>query len=488
MTRIQAFFLLTSFFFLQAAGFSSNVLEVTTGTPRTSAATPEESSRAIYHSDPEHLWNRLHDALFVRTGPGGRDYGRDRVEPLLWRRSKHLLQGPSHHRLLAVLDEFLNNDGWRLVDDPLKRAMLQHDLWLVFSWLESSHDSFQGFGTTPYLWDAAQTRLRRPLARAIRRLALEPSQIARLPDTYALAVASGEYSPRADASAPRQPYLPSDLFTPDGPWISVGRDEGLAAPMHVLQDNPFTTSAFLVFLRLPGGRAETLAYVQRLRAFDRPLLVKASEEDEGRGFAYMPNPLVPPFPVGTQVALVRRALLVAATGIVVPTSLTENVQVRVYRKIPDPTRRAFDDGTRTESEFVARFDLAQTSQEFVMSRAHMLSGRGSGLRAVARDDLDFRTGFATPGIDPFETEPSDAASFASRQQTRPLDTCHSCHAYPGIYSFNTFFPYRFTGFSRPPAERPAAFAAMPVPTVLAAAAKWKETRPDWLTLKRLMVE
>src|SRR5262249_55597437 len=26
-------------------------------------------SRSVYHADPEHLWNRLYEALFVRVGP-----------------------------------------------------------------------------------------------------------------------------------------------------------------------------------------------------------------------------------------------------------------------------------------------------------------------------------------------------------------------------------------------------------------------------------
>jgi hypothetical protein len=47
----------------------------------------------VYHPDPQHLWNRLHDALFVRVGTDGVEYGRDRIEPLLWRRSTHLLAG-----------------------------------------------------------------------------------------------------------------------------------------------------------------------------------------------------------------------------------------------------------------------------------------------------------------------------------------------------------------------------------------------------------
>lgn len=451
-------------------------------------APPEPSARAIYHADPDHLWNRLYEALFVRTGPDGLEYGRDRIEPLLWRSSKHLLQGASHHRLLQVLDEFHRADGARLVADPLKRAMLQRDLWLVFSWLESSHDNFYGFGATPYLWEAAQERLQVPLARAIGRVALTSSEIARLPDTYALAVASGTFAARDDPRAPDRPYLPSDLFAREGPWVSVGRGDELVAPMHVLQDNPFTTSAFLVFISLPAGRAATLDYVERLRAFDRPLLVKGTEEDEGRGFAYVPNPSLPQFPVGTRVALVRRALLIDATHAIVPSTLTENVQVRVYRIVPPPSRQAFEDSRRVEQTFITRFHAAQSSHEFVVSRERLFGGRTGGLAAVVRDETDFRTGFSTHGTDFFELDQPAAAWSSMLHRSRPLDSCHSCHGDPGVYSFNTFFPFRFTGVSRPPTPPPARFSAVPVPAALAAAAKWKESRPDWLTLKRLLAE
>lgn len=448
----------------------------------------EPAAGAIYDPDPEHLWNRLHEALFVRTGPDGADYGRDRLEPLLWRTSRHLLQGPSHRRLLSVLDEFLRDDGATRIDDPLKRAMLQRDLWLVFSWVESSHAIVFGSGPTPYLWDAAQARLREPLARAIGRLALPAPAIARLPDTYALAVASRAYPAVDDPRVPDRPFLPADLFVPNGPWVSIGREDALVAPMHLLQDNPFTTSAFLVFISLPGGRAATLAYVERLRTFDRPLLMKSSEEDEGRGLAYMPNPALPAFPAGTRVALVRRALLVDTAGAIVPTTLTENVQVRVYRTVAPSTREAFEDGMRVDPAFVARFHAAQSSNEFVLSRARLFGGRAGGLQAVGRDEEDFRTGFSTQGVDVFELGRSPAEWAAARRQARPLDTCQSCHSYPGIYSVNTFFPYRFSSFSRPPTPPPTRFAAIPVPAAVAAGVKWKESRPDWLTLKRLLNE
>jgi hypothetical protein len=73
----------------------------------------ETPRRAIYDPDTAHIWNRVHSALFVRTGPDGRSYGQDRLEPLLWSDSRYLLEGRSADRAAAVLEEFLRDRGSR---------------------------------------------------------------------------------------------------------------------------------------------------------------------------------------------------------------------------------------------------------------------------------------------------------------------------------------------------------------------------------------
>src|SRR5262245_4507746 len=50
---------------------------------RQSAATPH----AIYDSNPDHLWNRLHHAFYVRTARNGEEYGRDELD---WRMLQRL--------------------------------------------------------------------------------------------------------------------------------------------------------------------------------------------------------------------------------------------------------------------------------------------------------------------------------------------------------------------------------------------------------------
>jgi hypothetical protein len=288
------------------------------------------SGSSLYHADPKHLWNRLHEALFVRIGPDDCRYGQDRLEPLLWAGSRHLLQGPSHQQAVAVLEEFVKNSGEKLVKDPLKRAVLQRDLWLVFNWIETNHHA--GFRSPPTeVVHAAQAQLRPPLVATIKRLALDPKEIQNLPDNYAAAVASGEFAKGFNPKAPNQAYLPADLFDANGPWVCVGRPDGPIAPQHLDDSAVFTNSAFLLFVRLPAGRDATLSYLKKLRSFDEPLWVSAEDDRTNR----VPNPKLPQFPVVTEVALVRRALLVDSEYRPVATALTESVQLRVYRQVPE---------------------------------------------------------------------------------------------------------------------------------------------------------
>src|SRR4051812_21532584 len=82
--------------------------------------------RTLYDPDPKHLWNRLNETLFVRTGASEERLGSGRLDILYWHNTRHLLEQPSHRQALAVLDEFLNTHGEKLVRDPLPRALLQH--------------------------------------------------------------------------------------------------------------------------------------------------------------------------------------------------------------------------------------------------------------------------------------------------------------------------------------------------------------------------
>ena len=218
-----------------------------------------DQSTSLYDPDPPHLWNRLHQALFVRTDGQGRAYGNDDTDPLLWVKTRYLLEGESHERARAVLGEFLEADGHKLIQDPARRAILQSDLWTLFDWTVHSHRD---------LGHAVQERraLGHLLVPAIRRLALIKQQIEQLPDNYQLAVNGTQFSAAYDAN---RPLLPPDLFDANGPWVCLGRaGGGPVAPAHVRFAH--VRSVFLAFLRLPDGREATTAYVRQLNDFTRP--------------------------------------------------------------------------------------------------------------------------------------------------------------------------------------------------------------------------
>jgi hypothetical protein len=137
------------------------------------------------------------------------------------------------------------------MQDPLKRAVLQRDLWAVFDWAAA------GPGL-PRQRRELETRL----AEAIHRVALTSAQVRALPDNYSDAVATQQFAPAYDPRNPRHPFLPPELFRSDGPWVCLSAfSQEPTAAVHFSG-----RSLFLVFMRLPGGRDATLAYIHKLRS------------------------------------------------------------------------------------------------------------------------------------------------------------------------------------------------------------------------------
>src|SRR5579872_3016845 len=157
------------------------------GADQTKPASPSNVFKvATYDANPEHLWNRLYAALYVRTTDDGQSHGQDGLDPLLWEDSTYLLTEPRYHQVLSLLNEFLDRRGEKLIAHPLKRALFQHDLWAVFDWL--ADPSVERVSKTAHL-GAQRLALRNRLAPVIRRLALSVEQIEKLPDNYRVAVA-----------------------------------------------------------------------------------------------------------------------------------------------------------------------------------------------------------------------------------------------------------------------------------------------------------
>lgn len=374
-----------------------------------------------YDADPEHLWNRLYAALYVRSTADGHSFGQDDLDPYLWEDSTYLLREPRYQQAVGLLNEFLDSHGENLVAQPLKRAKLQHDLWAVFDWLADPY--VENVSKTTH-FGVERRALRTLLAPAIRRLALSAEQIDQLPDNFRAAVASESYPTMHDPAHTERAFLPPDLFDEYGPWVHFQTGGGKPYPFATptaMAHNHFVggRSAFFVFMNLPGGRQSTLDFMQELNTFPKPNAAKTTGSHSARGTP--PRP-----PVGTKFALVRQMMLIDDKGAMRPTRLIESLQIRIVNSTD-----------AKESDFY----------EFTIHRKELFAS-DNGLRAATSDQVTLPVFNHTHDPDVFELPNkvrtiSDAV--AKRMRKEPVtenlrSDCVSCHTRRvEIISTNEFF-------------------------------------------------
>jgi hypothetical protein len=376
-------------------------------------------SLPVYDKNPAHIWNRLYVALRVRADRQGNIYGADSLDPMLWQKSEQLLSQPLHEVALRVMDEFLRTHAETEIQDPLKRALLQHDLWAVFDW-SAARSTMKPPKYTKEIRD-----LQKRLAEVLRRVAITPAQIKSLPDNYAQAVASGAFAAQYDPAQPQKPFLPPDLFDPSGPWVCVtpspeSSGNGGVAKIHLASLSG--RSVFLVFVRLPEGRQAALDYFQTLWNFPHPWVASPVVSRQSA-----PSPDLPAFPVGTQVALVRQMILFDNQGNLVLSPVVESLQMRVYREIT-PTPKNFSSATPSAT-------LRRSGQDFfelTLSRSLLFSGTHGGLKATGPGDSEPST-FMTHAEDEIDGDsPNEPPQFEPTMQR-----CLHCHSGGGLNSFNS---------------------------------------------------
>ncbi len=411
----------------------------------------------LYDPDPNHLWNRLHQALFVRTTSDGTEYGFDQLDPLLWSRSKHLLEGASHKKAVKVLDEFLAHHGEKLIGDPLKRAVLQRDLWAVFDW--TAH----GWPEPDPAKARAQNELQTRLAAVIQRLAMTSEEINALPDNFADAVksskfAAGDYDP----AKPDAPFLPEGSVRHQRPLglhpASTARNESRRSMQVSLAGGP---CFWFLCERQTGGRRQSIIYSSsanfRNRSFTKPTR-SSRHQSKWRPCLI---PICPSFRTEQPSALVRQMILVDQNDDLVPTHLTESVQLRRYNDVhpkPGPYGKSHPNRKPCSS--------------FCSVENCCSPGPAGGLRAVAPDETEFRQ-FMDKGSDPID---------AAEKQRGPLSLwmhpamdCMECHGGAGLFSVSSFLQ-RFQG---PTANLPQRVAGVDVGEQRNAARVLKQSLFSW---------
>ena len=378
----------------------------------------------IYDLNPNHLWNRLNETLFERTAQDGKKYGLDELDILYWGRTTNLLAGTSYQQALSVLEEFINTHGEKLIHDPLKRALLQRDLWELFDWST-------GYASSPNE-KLARHELQSRLALAIRRLALTTNEIAALPDNY------------ARTTKKTAPDLPAGLNQTNGDWLSVSdQNDLLTAPTHVGSFRGHST--FQVLVRFPEGRQAAISYLDKLRSFEHVWIYKTNPMfpfaitygfDGTNSFPIATNnepqeiltlnPDLPQFPTNTEWALARRMCVIDADGNIRPTPVMASVQMRSYY--------TFADRLITNSGGGVNSITPQKCYEFQMNRR-----QNCELREIGQNEKDFNfVHLMGMGIDQFEYTSGNASNEvevidSARLQSVTLNTCMTCHSAPGLF-------------------------------------------------------
>ena len=424
------------------------VLSLTAGISNCPAQDAPQNGSTIYDPNPQHLWNRLNETLFDRAAPDGKHFGLDELDILYWGTTKNLLVEPSQQRALKVLDDFIKKHGEKLIHDPLKRALLQRDLWELFDW---SAKPFR-----PPEETRASSELQSRLVVLIRRLALTTNEIATLPDNCAQ---TGKNGPAE---------LPRGLFETNGDWVRVGVYGSSEVPMAPAHVSGFDgRSAFSVMLKMPEGRQAAVAYLEKLRMFkllEQVWVYRTNQFDwptNAPHYDLEPNTDVPQFPANTEWALVRRMLVIDAEGRIQPTPITESIQLRRYLKIKSGTQQFFE----------LQLDRRQ----------------GGALRALGQNEKGFPfVHFMGSGQDPFQKIdafgfPRNLPQDSENLQTAVLKTCFNCHNGPGIFSVRSY-----TGDLSPqPSQMPIDPAPVESAREAAAAIDWKQRQFDWGLLQGL---
>ncbi len=298
----------------------------------------------IYDADPQHLTNRLFAAFYIRTShiptkrggePVERIEGGDVIDFQAWPGSDYWSSEETCLRLHALLDECLADPSKFRPADPLKRAILQRDLWAAFDYYIGRNIARAGDKETRQRRD----RLCRKLAKTIEHLTLTSIEIAALLDNYAAAIQSGRFAAEHNFDITVD-YLPHGLLANPDEWQEID----FFQPKDITTDirerfvtlhtrNYLARSYYRIFYRFPGGRADVEKYLNALE--ETGIDWKHSAQ---HGSAKIKKD-APQIPVGTVVVLVQSLMTLDDQLVPTPTPIVESVQMRTFRNVdgkPEP--------------------------------------------------------------------------------------------------------------------------------------------------------
>ncbi|MFH1268284.1 MAG: hypothetical protein ABIK89_21395 [Planctomycetota bacterium] len=468
----------------------------------------------LYDSAPEHLWNRLFAAFYIRPSelpsrpkypddstkldewdrklrsgelkPGPvvkRFEGGDTMGLLAWPRTRYYSEPGTFAWADKLLEEFITTRGERLTDDPLKRAFLQRDLWAVFDHLVGQNIARYGDGDLlrrgalntdvygyepdeiPFNDPEAMRRraiLCRKLAVIIQRLALPAPVIRALPDNYAAAVRSGHFASRHDFDC-QSNYLPPGLLTCPDEWVEI--DTSSESLPHFQQEGQIDyvawsirgRSYYRIFWRFPGGRKAVEEYLKYIREEG------VDWEKTARQGHMALKPDVRQIPVGTEAAIVQFMIVLDDRLVPVPTRLVESLRVSVYKNVdgtPDPQ-------TNTGLGLIGRVYGAQ--------RRLLFDNLKHGGLAWAPDDA--------PTYQVLLSGHDDWGVWGRQQSV--VQTCVHCHMHwkwkTGVFSLNSIFSFVPDG-GMPGIVIPMGFGDIQTYPRPQRIARWKQRQEDYLRL------
>ncbi|MEO2013993.1 MAG: hypothetical protein ABGZ53_06440 [Fuerstiella sp.] len=296
-----------------------------------------DASLPLFDTDANHLWNRISGAFYIRprrlpaTGEQAamvRYEGGDVIEFLAWGTTNYWSSKTVFQKVNPLLDEFLDVSGTRLISNPVKRVVFQHDIWAVYDHLIDLNNRRIG--------DIETRRRRRilclKLAKCMQQLALSAGELKQLPNTYIVAVNTGAFVARHNFDATVN-YLPHALLDNSDEWVEIDlyypdMHEDIMGRFISLHARSFLgRSHYRIFYRFPEGRNQVVAYLKDLE--DRRIDWKHAAQF---GFIRLQND-APQIPVGTEVLLLQQMIAMDDQLKPVPTNIVESVQFRAYRNI-----------------------------------------------------------------------------------------------------------------------------------------------------------